>query len=437
MSQRKLSQGERDQIYQRKQTGENLREISQELGISIGCVRKWWRRGRDLGTAGLVERKRGRKPQGSLAYFSLEVRAASLKLKQVHKRWGANRVLIELGQDPHLAGMVLPSRSRLYAYFRSNCPECLNIWTKHKELPPPPRSHSVHEVWQLDHQEGHRLADGNIATICSVRDPYGAAMIASQAFSVKTEQRWRKLTWEEVRQVLRAGFAEWSTLPDRVLTDNEMGLGGNPTDPFPSWLSLYLAGLGIQHQFIRSHRPTDQPQIERHHRSLDGFTDDPESRQDLAHLQQALDHERSVYNHQFPARASDCHGSPPLAAHPALLKPHRPFVAEQEALVFELQHVFDYLATFTFDRKVNRNGQVTLKGHHYTVGLAHKEKLIQVRLDPQSQQWCFLERDDQGLEHELNRRPLIGITFESLTGLVLPQDPSCLPPVQLPLPYSV
>jgi transposase len=437
MSQRKLSQGERDQIYQRKQAGEGLREISQELGISIGCVRKWWRRGRDQGTAGLVEGKRGRKPQGSLAYFSLEVRAASLKLKQAHKRWGANRVLIELGQDPDLVGMALPSRSRLYAYFRAHCPECLNIWTKHKELPPPPRSRSVHEVWQLDHQEGHRLADGNIATICSVRDPYGAAMIASQAFSVKTEQRWRKLTWEEVRQVLRAGFAEWHTLPDRVLTDNEMGLGGNPTDPFPSWLSLYLAGLGIQHQFIRSHRPTDQPQIERHHRSLDGFTDDPDSRQDLAHLQQALDHERSVYNRQFPARASDCHGSPPLEAHPALLKPHRSFVAEQEALAFELQRVFDYLATFTFDRKVNRNGQVTLKGHHYTVGLAHKEKFIQVRLDPQSQQWCFLERDDQGLEHELNRWPLIGITFETLTGLEFPQDPSCLPPVQLPLPYGV
>ena len=41
-----------------------------------------------------------------------------------------------------------------------------------------------------------------------------------------------------------------------------MGLGGNPSDPFPSWLSLYLAGLGIKHIFIRSHRPTDQPQID-------------------------------------------------------------------------------------------------------------------------------------------------------------------------------
>lgn len=127
----------------------------------------------------------------------------------------------------------------------------------------------MHEVWQVDHQEGHRLADGSVATICNIRDPYGAAMIASQAFSVKTKLRWRKLTWEEVRQVLRSGFTEWQTLPDSVLTDNEMGLGGNLNDPFPSWLSLYLAGLGIKHNFIRSHQPTDQPQVERNHRTLE------------------------------------------------------------------------------------------------------------------------------------------------------------------------
>jgi hypothetical protein len=91
-----------------------------------------------------------------------------------------------------------------------------------------------------------------------------------------------------VRQVLRAGFCEWQTLPDSVQTDNEMGLGGNPNDPFPSWLSLYLAGLGIKHIFIRSHRPTDQPQIERNYRTIDELTDNEESRQNITNLQQAL-----------------------------------------------------------------------------------------------------------------------------------------------------
>lgn len=436
MSQRKVTQAEREQIYLKKQAGETLPQIAQVLGLSSTCVRKWWRRGRDEGITGLIERKRGRPAQCILSHFSIEVRQASLDLKRSHKRWGANRVLLEMRNDPALTDLPLPSRSRLYPYFRQHCPNCLNVWTKHKEVPAPAQAKGVHEVWQVDHQEGHRLADGSIATVCNIRDPYGAAMIASQAFSVKTEQRWRKITWEEVRQVLRAGFAEWQTLPDSVLTDSEMGMGGNPTEPFPSWLSLYLAGLGIRHNFIRSHHPTDQPQIERHHRTLDGFTEDDCSRQNLITFQQALDQERHIYNQQFPARASDCAGLPPLEAHPALLCPRRPYQPEWEGVLFDLQRVYDFLATFTFERKVNRNGQVTLKGHHYTVGLAHKEKTIQVCLDAQTQEWVFLEWDAQGIKLELSRCRLFGMDFKTLTGFDVPQDLSLLPPIQLTLPLA-
>jgi transposase len=436
MSQRKLTAVEREQIYIQKQAGKSVRQIAKELGISYECARKWWRRGRDEGISGLLERKRGRAAQGILSQFSLEVQRVCLELKRAHQRWGANRVLLEMRNDLRLSGMKLPSRSRLYPYFRQHCLDCLSIWTKHKDVPPPVRATAVHEVWQLDHQEGHRLADGSIATVCNIRDPYGAAMIASQAFSVKTEQRWRKITWEEARSVLRMGFTEWQTLPDSVLTDSEMGMGGNPTDPFPSWLSLYLAGLGIRHNFIRSHQPTDQPQIERHHRTLDGLTEDQDSRQDLTHFQQALDQERYLYNQQFPSRASDCHGLPPLQSHPALLSPRRPYQSAWEVVLFDLQRVFDFLASFTFERKVNRNGQVTLKGHHYTVGLSHKEKNIQVRLDPKTQEWLFLELDPQGLEHELSRRPLVGLDFESLTGLEKPVSLPPLPPIQLTLPLA-
>lgn len=437
MSQRKVTQTEREQIYLKKLAGQTLPKIAQALSLSRASVRKWWRRGRDEGLLALVERKHGRPAQGILSQFATEVRQASVKLKREHKRWGANRVLVEMGNDPALVGLPLPSRSRLYAYFRQECADCLNVWTKHIQGPVPAVATAVHEVWQVDHQEGHRLGDESIATVCNIRDPYGAAMIASQAFSVKTKLHWRKLTWEEVRQVLRTGFTEWQTLPDSILTDNEMGLGGNPNDPFPSWLSLYLAGLGIKHNFIRSHQPTDQPQVERNHRTLDGLTDAEHSRQDLTSFQHALDQERYVYNHQFPARASDCHGLPPLQAHPALLLPRRPYQLEWEVLLFDLQRVYDFLATFVFERKVNRNGQVTLKGHHYTVGLAHKEKTIQVRLDAHTQEWRFMERDEQGQEQELSRRELFGIDFKILTGLEKPEDLSALPPIQLTLPLAV
>ena len=94
MSERKVSQTEREQIYLQKQTGQTLPQIAQALGLSVACVRKWWRRGRDEGLVGLVERKRGRPIAGVLSQFSPAVQQASLWLKREHKRWGANRVLL-------------------------------------------------------------------------------------------------------------------------------------------------------------------------------------------------------------------------------------------------------------------------------------------------------------------------------------------------------
>ena len=136
-------------------------------------------------------------------------------------------------------------------------------------------------------------------------------------------------------------------------------------------------------------------------------------------------------------RASDCNSLPLLQAHPTLLRPRCSYLPEWEGALFDLQRVYDFLATFTFERKVNRNDQVTLKGLHYTVGLAHKEKTIQVRLDPNTQEWMFIERDAQGHQRELSRRWMIGLDFKSLTGLEQPVNLSALPPIQLTLPLAV
>jgi hypothetical protein len=117
-----------------------------------------------------------------------------------------------------------------------------------------------------------------------------------------------------------------------------------------------------------------------------------------------------------------------------LLLRRRPYRPEWEVPLFDLQRVHDFLANFTFERKVNHNGQVTLNGHHYTVGLAAKEEPIQVRLDAHTQEWPFFAQDEQGQEQELSRRKLFGVDFKSLTGLEEPENLFLLPPVQLTLP---
>jgi hypothetical protein len=361
----------------------------------------------------------------------------ALDHKRQHKGWGAQRVRIELARDAGMQGLALPSRSRLSAFFKARCPECVGAHQPRPKPPIQPESQEVHQVWQLDTQEDIELRDGTIATICNIRDPYGGAMIASQAFSTKTDKHWRKLGWSEVRQVLRSSFSEWCTLPDIVLTDNELVLAGSPDDAFPDHLTLWLVGLAIFHRFIRPHCPTDQPQIERNHRILDGLALYDAALVDLAHLQQSLDQERFLYNHCFPSHASDCQGRPPLVAHPGLLSPRRPYHPDAELALFDLQRVFDFLAAFTFRRRVNTTAQINLGRQRYSVGMKlkreHKLEFVQVRLDPVSAQWIILT-DDEALQELLRSAPK-GLHVLSLTGL----SPSIqvVQPIQLALPFPI
>jgi transposase InsO family protein len=431
-----LTPAELERLYQAKLQGQTAAEIARALACSPACVRKWWQRATHEGLRGLHPRPRGPRPHGVLARTDPRVAAAALALKRHHERWGADRVLLALQEDPQLAALHLPSRSRLAAFFKVQCPEC--VQPPHPLTPAParpPAATAVHEIWQLDCQEGLRLQDGEVATICNIRDPFGAAMSASRAVAVKQGARWRKVRFCEIRQVLRAAFNEWQTLPDAIQTDNEAVLAGQPTDPFPSLLTLWLRGLGVIHQFIRPNTPTDQAQVERDHRTLDNFALDAESQANVAALQQALDRERQIYNHAFPARASDCQRRPPLLAHPELLQGRRPYRAEWELALFDLQHVFAYLATFTFERKVTRVGQVRLGDQAYAIGRRYAGLGVRVRCDATSGEWCFCQVLDEA-EVELARRPLKQLDIQTLTGLQ-PDVMAPPPPVQLTLPFLV
>lgn len=394
--------------------------------------------GRKHGETGLRAKHRPRGPTGVCATFDPRVVTEAVRLKREHPGWGADRVRVELVDPEALAGLALPSRSRLAALFKAHCPDCL---ARHQpRLPDPPRplpAGGVQEVWQLDSQENIRLQDGTIATVCSVRDPVGAAMIASHAFAVQTPRHWRKLTWMEIRGVLRHGFTEWGTLPEAVLTDNELVQAGNPHDRFPAPLTLWLAGLGIQHRFIRPACPTDQPQIERQHRTLANWSQDASGLASLADLQLALDRERAQYNRYFPTRASDCQRQPPLQTHPDLLEPRRPYRLAQELALFDLQRVFDFLAAFVFRRKVHQTtAHISLDDHAYCLSRqlmrSHHLTTVRVRMDPQTHEWVVFTDEDQ--PQELMRLIPRNLDVAHLTGLDPAEQPPAQP-IQLHLPF--
>ncbi len=435
---RALTAAEKERIYQGKLAGKTLAEVAKEVGCSVSCARKWWRTGRKRGSQGLRTRRGHRGKKDGLSHFRAEVVDEAVTLKQAHHGWGAKRVRVNLQEDARFAGLAIPQRSSLARLFTERCPECVHAHHPREALPAAPQpAQGVHGIWQLDSQEKILLGDGDIASLCDIRDPFGAAMIASQAFSVKRGKGYRKLTTSEVQATLRAGMSEWNTMPDIVQTDHELRLVGGPNDPFPGQLTLWLAGLGIAHHFIRPHMPTDQPHIERNHRTLDGWVLDPEALTDLAHLQQALDAERARYHRAYPSLASDCAGRPPLVAHPELLHQPRPYRPECELALFDIQRVYDFLATFTFRRKPSNCANVSLGRQHYCLGAKRVRDLllntVLVRLDPHTVEWVFGTDADPSVE--FLRLPLKGINTHSLTGLDLVPVPHP-EPIQLSLPLG-
>jgi hypothetical protein len=166
-----------------------------------------------------------------------------------------------------------------------------------------------------------------------------------------TAQGRRKLTLPEVQGVLRTAFAQWGC-PLEIQTDHEDVYVGAATSDFPSRFTLWLLGLNIQHVTSRSHRPTDQAQIERGHRTLGDLSWNDELFAQVTALQTALEDRQQRYNTELPVKAADCAGQPPLSVHPTARFSGRPFQPELEWVLFELSRV-DAL------RLRNKSGSVT------------------------------------------------------------------------------
>jgi hypothetical protein len=189
--------------------------------------------------------------------------------------------------------------------------------------------------------------------------------------------------------------------------------------------------LGVQHDFIRPNTPTDQAQVERTHRTLDGFVGLPDPSLDVVQLQVRLDSERELHNHYFASRASDCRGRPPLSAHPELQRPRRPYRVEWERTLFDEQRVYAYLATIPLSRKVSKTGQIQLSGQSRSVGRGYAEQTVTVLCDAPTHEWVVTLADGTVVK----RLPIHGMDVTTLTGIPDIPDKQ-LPPLQLTLPLA-
>lgn len=420
-----LTAAEKDYIVMRKQQGASLPEIACEISCSPYTARKGWRERRD----GRQPRQRGRPRTGVLSTYPAVVREGAITLKRAHPHWGPANVKLELKRQ--LPEQPLPSASRLSALFKSACPEAVQP-RKHRMYPerPPAGVTFPHQRWQMDGKEKVPVGECDVATILNIRDPVAALMIGSRAILTTTAKGWRKVTVREVQETLRQAFEEWGC-PLEVQTDHEVVYVGEADSDFPSIVTLWLLGLRIAHILSRSHRPTDQPHVERNHRTLGDMTWQDQHFDAVAPLQTTLDHCRHRHNEELPVHASDCQGRPPLEAHPTARHSGRPFDRAREWTLFDMQLVDAYLASRVWTRRISDSGNVGIGSHHYYLGRTHRHKMVSVRFIPGKRSFRF-QLEDGTLVSEL---PAVGLDKVDLIGY-MPIEAAFLPPFQLPLPLQ-
>jgi len=407
-------------IWEMAQSGQTDPDIAQQLGLSASVVRKWRRRGRRSGRAGLGSR-RGRPANGALSQWSSELRERLRQLRREHPGWGPLTLRTELAREPQPPG-PLPSRARIAAFLKAEG------WVRryeHRTVLAQPSAgppSAAHAQWQMDAQGVQIVAGVGRVAVINVGDPYSRVLTDSlgcpQIAVPKTD---------DYRLALRRAFLRFG-LPHSLSLDHDRCFFDGKTDsPYPTRLHLWLLALGVTVSFIRFHRPTQHGFIERAHQTMTQQALTGQTFAQPTELQAALDARRAFLNADFPSRASD--GQAPLQADPAAAHSGRPYAPEREAELLDPQRVYAYLAQHRWFRRVSAGGQFALGDYHYGLGLPWAQQAIQLSFDPSTVEWVCQSEDGQ----KTQRLPARGLTPADWMGEL---QLDCLPNYQLAFPWS-
>ncbi len=381
-------------MVERHEKGESLTAIARDMELNYYTVRGWWRRYRDVGWAGLEPRPTGR-PRGALQTFDPRVKYVLLRLKRAHPGWGPDTLRLGLQRRASLASHRLPHRTALYTYLRRFHPRLSEHRRLRTQSPTAKRDQveAVHQRWQMDSKGAEAIADVGKIVAWVVCDEYTSAPLAGVV-----QREYPALTTRQVQTYLRQTFAAWG-LPDQLKMDRASVFVGSSRLEWPGVLLLWLVGLGVDPVVNRPHRPTDNAQVERCNRTWNeqvalGLRAAP-----VAAIQAATDQAWQDRRECLPSRNPQCQGQPPLLAHPELQTPRRAYSFDDEAGLFDMQRVYHYLSQWSWQRKVDPQGCISMADHNRLVGRDYCGQIVKVHFDPLAQVFVAAAVDGTELRH--------------------------------------
>jgi len=266
------------------QEGANRRELCRRFGVSPPVGYKWLNRFL-AGDGELADRSR--RPHRSPSRSATRTEQRVLAVRDVHPAWGARKIARCLGWD----GIKPPALSTVH--------EILRRHQRITSLQTTPTAYQRFEkeaanlLWQMDFKGWVPLvgdARCHPLTIVDDHSRYAVCIAACGNEQSATVQSQLETTFR------RHG------LPEAFFVDNGPPWSDSSGQPWTR-LSVWLLKLGITVMHSRPHHPQSRGKNERFHRTLKAEVFALRRFRDLAEVQHAFDHWRTIYNFDRPHEA--------------------------------------------------------------------------------------------------------------------------------------
>lgn len=181
-------------------------------------------------------------------------------------------------------------------------------------------------------------------------------------------------------------FEIWG-IPKKLRADNGKPFGEPQRDAVPL-ITLWLVGIGIQPEWIRPNRPTDNAVVERAQQTTSKWLDLKKIRntQELENgLKIICERQTKKY------KVKRLNHLTRIQAFPCLEQKQRLYHVE----LFELEQVLKFLATRTFSRKVSKAGQVSIFGRKHSIGVKYTYQYVYLKLNLTTNQWEVKDKNNK------------------------------------------
>ena len=352
------------------------RELAEQLGYSVGWVRKWRKRLAEAApNDDQVLYGQSHRPKQLACWVAeaVEERIIARRLtlsEQYHRTVRARPIAAYLKLEAaHWEGGVPRSSATIWRILRRR--QYILVPVPQDKQPFERPAPGVH--WEIDFCTAARVSPEaptkkqNGLEVFSVMDRGSSASIDSQT-SAQFDADQALLSMATTLQ--KQG------LPRCITYDRDPRLvGSQSTDGLPSAFTRFVLCLGCAADILPPQRPDLKPFVERFQHTLQEECLRPQHPETAAEANTALQPYCQWYNHERPHQGRDLHDQPPQQRFaPGPVRPRLPDTVDPDAW---LAH-FDQRC---YRRHVDSSGTIQLWKYTYYVGLAYSNPTVLVRLD--------------------------------------------------------